>query len=186
MRHTSIVRTFSEPSEVQILLSMRPALWKRIALLMYPLALLALVVGVLLDATDDGKQVWPWIVFGILCLTATWPGIQLLWNVFGEEFLEINTQAIRWRHNYGIVQTTPMVKNFETLRLSYKEDRVLEDISYGYILFFSLDENGFEEQIHETTIPIPKSEVLAFFEALEELFREQELMAFHSEVFLEN
>lgn len=186
MRHTSTLKFDPNAQMIYLLLSMRPALWKRIALALYPLAIVALLVGVCIVGSDESQQTPLWIGFVILCLAILWPGIQLLWNVVGEEFLEISPQAIRWRYNYGIFNTNPVVKNIEIFQASYKYAHACDGIDYGNIQFFCLDENGFKKKLHETTIPIPKTEVLAFFDTLSALFREQNFLDFHAEAFLDN
>lgn len=173
MKNTAIIE--SNGDQVLLVSKMEPAFWKRFALALYPIALLAIGIGVLVEGYTEEPQRWPWILFGLLMLLFIWSGITLAWNVLGEEFFRLSTEAIQWGYNFRFFQTNPKTVPYQNLKTKYVEVRVVEGVKYGCLQFYGRDDNGFDQLICATSIPIPLADIQKFLCLMDEMFLEQEV-----------
>jgi hypothetical protein len=101
------------------------------------------------------------------------------WNLWGEEFVIINTKALTHYKSFGIVQTNKSVIKIEkTLAFVYNKVKVEDETEFGDLHFFDYDENNNPIQIYETNILMTKEiaeEVISKIKLLYELeFYEKE------------
>lgn len=169
MKHTAEVHL--SPNTVRLIVSMRPDAWKKWALGMLICFLIAMPFAVaLLTGTDEsgGEAVMP--VIGVIVLLSFWPGIPLLWNVKGEEWIEVRRIALHTRQNWGFFQTSGKVQQFDDLRLIPKVIRTIDGLDYLTVSFWSTDENGFDKHLFSNVIPMPAPELNSFLAEVGKLF----------------
>ncbi len=173
MKNTAIIE--SNGDQVLLVSKMEPAFWKRFALALYPIALGAILLGIVLEGQTHESQQWPWLALSILILFSFWPGISLAWNVLGEEYFYLSTRAVEWGYNYRVIKTEPKTKPFQVLKTKYVEVRVVDGVAYGCLQFYGRDDNGFDQLICATSIPIPLADIQKFLCLMDEMFLEQEV-----------
>jgi hypothetical protein len=157
-------------SSAYMLCRMVPLL--RVRLMLYLLIVcVTMFLGWMVFGVDEFGKGYKMAVpaFGVACLLAFWPGMQLFWNVHGEEYLEVSPKAIRWGYNYGVFKFHNAPKQFDSLEAHYRKVRTTEEIEYGVIDLFAKDEDGFPMHLHSTTIPIPQADALQFIQLLHEM-----------------
>jgi hypothetical protein len=92
------------------------------------------------------------------------------WNLWGKEFIIVNTKAITYSRSYGIIQTNDTIIKIEkSLAFSYNRVRIDGEKEFGELHFFDYDENNNPRNIFETTILMTKEiaeEVIANIEDL--------------------
>ncbi len=169
MKHTAEVH--SSPNTVRLIVSMRPAAWKRWAFWLLIVFVVGLPFGVaLFTGTDDSGRGAVLPVIGVICMLAFWPGIPLLWNVKGEEWIEVSRTALLVQQNWGFFQTAAKVHQFHDVRLIPKVIRTIEGVDYLTISFWSTDENGFDKHLYSNAIPMPAPELNTFLDKVGKLF----------------
>ncbi len=161
VKHTAEVHL--SPNTVRLIVSMRPAAWKKWALGLLIGFLMALPFAVaLFTGTDESgnRAVVPVIV--VIVMLSFWPGIPLLWNVKGEEWIEVSHSALLVQQNWGFFQTAGKVHQFDDVRLIPKVIRTIEGVDYLTISFWSTDENGFDKHLYSNVIPMhaPRTQYL--------------------------
>lgn len=172
---------------VRLLAAMRPQTWKRIALIMLGLTMIAIPVLVVVFLEGE-KPTTGTVVFalGLDAMIAFWPGYPLLWNVHGEEMVDVSATSLRWRYNYGIFQSGETIVGHRELSCTTSILRSYRGVDYGSISFWGIDPNGFDRLLYETVIPIPMSSIDTFLEYLDGILPQKELPGEEFPVMLPN
>ncbi|RMD95814.1 MAG: hypothetical protein D6816_19805, partial [Bacteroidetes bacterium] len=61
----------------------------------------------------------------------------LLWNLYGNEELIVNTKSISWSYDYGFFKTNLQTVKYDTLGTGYAKVRGDDDEELGRLLFFN-------------------------------------------------
>lgn len=94
------------------------------------------------------------------------------WNLWGKEYIIINTKAITYSRSYGIIKTNDKVIKIEnTLGIAYERIRFFGEKEYGELHFFDYDKNNNPKNIFETTILITKERAEEIIALIKELYR---------------
>ncbi len=169
VKHTAEVHLSA--NTVRLIVSMRPAAWKKWALGMLIGFLMALPFAVaLFTGTDESGSGAVLPVIGVIVMLSFWPGIPLLWNVKGEEWIEVSRSALLVQQNWGFFQTAAKVQQFDDVRLIPKVIRTIEGVDYLTISFWSTDENGFDKHLYSNVIPMPAPQLNTFLDEVGKLF----------------
>ncbi len=95
------------------------------------------------------------------------------WNLWGEEFVRINTKSLSFYRSYGFISTTEKVIKLETLSVSYEKVRFFNNVEHGRLLFFDYDELNNPVEIFQTAVLISKPKIDEILDTLHELFKSQ-------------
>lgn len=95
----------------------------------------------------------------------------LLWNLYGNEELIVNTKSISWSYDYGFFKTNlQTVKHFR-LGTGYEKVRGNDENEVGKLIFYNYrEEDNLPEIIHQTTVLLNKKEIAKFDKEISEVF----------------
>jgi hypothetical protein len=162
---------------VTLVAEMRSRVWKKVALafvVLFWLGLMGLFVANMREAEV------PKFFFGMLIISGMlffWPILPLLWNVFGKEWIEISTKAIRWTYDYGFFQMNGGPKNLNGIALAFKHQRTIGDERVGIVEICSRNAQDFPEFLRASAIPIPEPQAEQFINAVHALWPQVQLAA---------
>jgi len=78
------------------------------------------------------------------------------WNLWGAEFIRINSKSLSYSRSYGVIQTKEKVIEFKALRTSYEKIRYFNDVEHGNLYFYDYDELDNPFEIFRTSVLISK------------------------------
>ncbi|MEO0468169.1 MAG: hypothetical protein AAF206_01010 [Bacteroidota bacterium] len=168
MRNHSIF--WDDQVNLYILSKVGTALWLKILLGMFNVAFLLALIGIL----SSQEHVSPALVLGSILALTIWSftiGRYCLWNIFGEEFITINAEAIQVAYNYGFI-TTNQQKHLEKT-IWYGYDVVRPDPKGAWCriqIDVQSPERKQREVAFESTILIREETAKEIFRQLEQLF----------------
>jgi hypothetical protein len=140
-------------------LSIQPSAIGRVMLTiinLFPWAIY-IYVAAQIPGEEVGQYALPLIIVPLFLVFTI--GRYSAWNLWGKEFITINTKAITYSRSYGVILTKEKVIEIKnTLSLQYERLTKLKGIEYGRLHFFDYDENNNPIEIFETTIMIPKED----------------------------
>ena len=89
----------------------------------------------------------------LLGLIIAFPVRFLIWNMFGKEYLVINTKTISYNYDYGLIRTNLKTIKFNRLGTDFEEGQSKNGMKQGYLVFYNYrEEDNLPEIIHKTTI----------------------------------
>ena len=96
------------------------------------------------------------------------------WNLWGKEFIIVNTKAITYSKSYGIIQTKDTIIKIEkSLGFAYQSVRIDGNKEFGELHFFDYDENNNPKNIFETTILMTKEIAEEVISNIEDLYERE-------------
>ncbi|GAA4466843.1 hypothetical protein GCM10023093_21600 [Nemorincola caseinilytica] len=78
-----------------------------------------------------------------------------LWNLFGREFVIINTKSLSYRRNYGFFTTQLKVLPFKDLHYTIKERGQRSGVDSGTLQFAHHNEQGLSVNLFTTSVVLP-------------------------------
>ena len=137
------------------------------------LILLLLSVLVYLIATLEKEEISS-SIFPIIIITALiilFPLRYLIWNIYGQERLIINTKSISYFYDYGLIKTNLKTINFSQLATEIEFVREFETVEVGRIIFYNYREiDNLPEEIHRTSVLIDLDELKNIVDDIDNLF----------------
>ena len=98
----------------------------------------------------------------------------LLWNLYGNERLIVNSKSISWSYDYGFFKTNLQTVKFNRLGTGYEKIKGDNEEEVGKLIFYNYrEEDNLPEYIHQTTILLNKSEIEKFDEAILSVFENE-------------
>ncbi|MCW3789164.1 hypothetical protein [Plebeiibacterium sediminum] len=142
---------------------------KIILIIMNLIAWSAYIFGMTQVPGEELKSfVIPFIIIFIILVFIV--GRFTCWNLWGEEFVRINTKSLSYSRSYGFISTTEKVIKLNTLSVSYEKVRFFNDVEHGRLLFFDYDELNNPIEIFQTTVLISKPKIDEVLDTLHDLF----------------
>lgn len=93
-----------------------------------------------------------------------------LWNLFGKEYVIINTQSLSFKRNYGILTGKLKVLPYKGLHYTIKETEQHLGIAYGIINFAQHNQRGHSVNLFTTSITLPIKQLSNLVEQISFLF----------------
>lgn len=103
----------------------------------------------------------------IYCMSV---GRLTLWNLFGKEYVIINTKSLSFKRHYGILTGKLKVLPYKGLHYTIKETEKHSGIAYGIINFAQHDLRGQSVNLFTTSITLPVKQLNHLIEQLTFLF----------------
>lgn len=98
----------------------------------------------------------------------------VMWNLFGQEVLIINTKSISYCYEYGIIRTRLKTIKFHRLGIGYEKVRYFDQIEYGKLCFVDYNEDdNLPSQIHETTVLLPHGKIKEIDNKISDIFNRE-------------
>ena len=126
--------------------------------LLTSLAVLAIIGFYIYIASTITKEeistyIFPLLIGGIVILVL--PVRYLLWNLFGQENIIVNTKSISYYRNYGIYSTNLKTKIHDRLTIGFEWTRTFDEIKYGNLIFEKTnEENDLPEHLYTTSVEL--------------------------------
>ena len=96
----------------------------------------------------------------VLLLIVGWPVKYLLWNIYGNEEIVINTKSISWSYDYGFYKTKLHTLKYDRLGTGYERIREVDGVELGRLIFCNYNiEDNLPEHIHNTTVLLDMKEI---------------------------
>ncbi|MHC1774164.1 MAG: hypothetical protein AB9834_02005 [Lentimicrobium sp.] len=133
---------------------------------------LFLYAAISIPGEEMGSFIIPLVIFVLVLVFGL--GRYTSWNLWGSEFLRINTKSLSYSRSYGIIQTTEKVIEFKSLAVSYEKIRFFDGVEHGRLIFFDYDDLDNPFEVFQTTILIPKLEIDEILDMIENLFRPED------------
>lgn len=93
------------------------------------------------------------------------------WNLWGEEFIIINTKVLTHYKSFGIIQTNKtVIKINNTMGYAYSKVKFEDGAELGDIYFYEYDENNNPLLIYETNVLMTKETAEDVINKIENLF----------------
>jgi len=87
----------------------------------------------------------------------------LLWNLYGNEQLIVNTKCISWSYDYGFFKTNLKTIKFDRLGTGYEKVMENDKGEVGKLILYNYSrENNLPQPIHQTTVLLNKDEITEF------------------------
>lgn len=120
-------------------------------------------------------------IFPIIIITAIiilFPLRYLIWNIYGQEVLIINTKSISYFYDYGIYKTNLKTINYSQLATEIEYVREFELIEVGRLIFYIYREiDNLPEEIHRTSVLIDTNKLKEIVEDIDNLFKNELLFS---------
>lgn len=95
----------------------------------------------------------------------------LLWNLYGNEELIVNTKSISWSYYYGFFKTNLETVKYDRLGTGYEKVRGENEEEVGRLIFYNFrEEDNLPELIHQTTVLLNKDEIKEFDNKISDIF----------------
>lgn len=95
----------------------------------------------------------------------------LLWNLYGNEELIVNTKTISWSYDYGFFKTNLQTVKYNRLGTGFEKVRENNKEELGKLIFYNYrEEDNLPEFIHQTTILLNKEEIEKFDKEISDVF----------------
>ncbi len=92
------------------------------------------------------------------------------WNFFGKENIIVNTKVISYNYDYGFFQTKLKTVKINKLATGIENERIIDDVEYGKVVFIGYDSNGLPTNIFETTILLSKADLKEIDTMIRQIF----------------
>ncbi|MBP6399138.1 MAG: hypothetical protein KBF57_10910 [Saprospiraceae bacterium] len=107
----------------------------------------------------------------ILVFMIGMPSKYLLWNLYGQEFLIVNTTSVSWSYNYGIIRTNVNTEIYNRLGIGYEKVITIDNIEMGRLIFYNYrQEDNLPEIIHQTTALLSSSDIKKLSDSIQDIF----------------
>lgn len=107
----------------------------------------------------------------ILVFMIGMPSKYLLWNLYGQEFLIVNTKSVSWSYNYGIIRTNVNTEIYNRLGIGYEKVITIDNIEMGRLIFYNYrQEDNLPEIIHQTTALLSSSDIKKLSDSIQDIF----------------
>lgn len=93
-----------------------------------------------------------------------------LWNLFGKEYVIINTKSLSFKRSYGVLAGKLKVLPYKGLHYTIKETEKHFDIAYGIINFAQHNSLGHSVNLFTTSITLPLKQLNYLVEQITFLF----------------
>lgn len=170
MKHEAEI-TSVDGVNVYIRLKVKAKLAGKISMSIIMLLLLGLLglVFANIDPSAVGKALVP--AFILILIIIVGPARYLLWNLYGEERILINTKVICWQYSYGIFDTHRKQVEFKLLGSGFNTCNMFDGTEHGTLVFFDYNAKTRTPQtVFETTIFLPKNKLIEIDEAISQIF----------------
>ncbi len=95
----------------------------------------------------------------------------LLWNLFGNEVLIVNTKSISWSYDYGFFKTNLKTVKYHRLGTAYDKVRGEKEEEVGRLTFYNFrEEDNLLEFIHQTTILLSREDIQNIDRQISDIF----------------
>lgn len=96
------------------------------------------------------------------------------WNLWGKEYLVINTKSITYMRSYGLIETKNKTIRIEKkLFAGFKKIKVFQQTEYGILEFWDYDQNDYPRIIFETAILMTKASAEDVISLIVELYNHE-------------
>lgn len=144
----------------------------RIAVTVLILLISFILIGAIKESKDISTEAGIFAIIGIFFFLY-FPVKYLLWNLYGEEELIINTKSISYSYDYGWFKTKMETIEFVTLGVSLDEMRLDGKEYLGQLYFTAYDKNTqVPEVIHSTTVFLDMHQILELQLGISSLFEQ--------------
>ncbi len=133
---------------------------------------LFLFAAISIPGEEIGSFIIPLVIFVLILVFGL--GRYTTWNLWGSEFVRINTKSLSYSRSYGIIQTTEKVIEIKSLAVSYEKIRFFGDVEHGRLIFFDYDDLDNPFEVFQTTILISKIKIDEFLAMIENLYRPED------------
>jgi hypothetical protein len=117
------------------------------------LVVLYISLLILIDFTEMGKASIPIILIPTIFLFIL--SRYLLWNIYGEERIIINSKTLTYFYGYGFFMTNPSTISHNKLGLGFRITDNIDAENFGRMTFVSYSlATNLPENIHETAVEI--------------------------------
>jgi len=143
----------------------------KILLSIFILALIILLIYIssTLSLKDEPESVLGVFIFGIFIFFI--PFHYLLWNLYGKEYLIINTKSLSYNRDYGIYKTNLKTKYHKRLGLGFELIRTFENVEYGNLIFNTYNkESDLPELVYSTSINLELKKINEIENEIEKLY----------------
>lgn len=134
--------------------------------------LLFLTAAINIPGEEIGSFIIPLVIFFLVLVFGL--GRYTSWNLWGSEFIRINTKSLSYSRSYGIIQTTEKVVEIKSLRVSYEKIRFFGDVEHGRLIFFDYDDLDNPFEVFQTTILISKFKIDELLTLVEKLYNSED------------
>lgn len=133
---------------------------------------LFLLTAISIPGEEMGSFIIPLVIFVLLLVFGL--GRYTSWNLWGSEFLRMNTKSLSYSRSYGIIQTTEKVIEIKSLAVSYEKIRFFDDVEHGRLIFFDYDDLDNPFEVFQTTILISKFKIDEILDMIEHIYRPED------------
>jgi len=120
------------------------------------------------DFKEMGKASIPIIL--IPCFFLYFLSKYLLWNIYGQEHIVVNSKTVTYYYNYGFFRTPLKTVFHNRLGISYRITDRFEDENFGRMLFVNYNQDtNLPEALHETAVEINEKTATEIEKILEKL-----------------
>ena len=163
----------SDEINVYATLRVRSKFIGKLVLSILVFGLIVFYVFLALNVNNENAQILVFflLVFGFIIF---FPIKYLLWNLYGNEILIVNTKSISYSYYYGLFKTNLKTINHERLGLSFEFVKLEDKIEKGKLNFYNYNNsNNLPVLIHQTTVLINKKEIELLELAIQKLFKSE-------------
>lgn len=160
----------SDGINVFITSTIHPESWVKFFLTSLNLALLIFCIWIMsnIGEEDIGKMLLPLLFMIVIFIFLPWR--YWFWNMFGKEYIIINTKTITHYYDFGIIQTSPKTVHHFQLSITNEFVKTISDEEYGKIHFISHDSNtDLPEQVFQTSVLMSKKNILKICDKVAEI-----------------
>lgn len=129
-------------------------------------------IGLFVFIPNEDSGEYFLLLIAALILFLFFPMKYLLWNLYGEEEIIINTKSISYSYSYGFIKTNLQTIKFNILGTGYEPIRISADNNeLGKLNFYdySVDTN-LPFLIFQTSVLIPKEKLFEIDQMINEVF----------------
>jgi hypothetical protein len=124
----------------------------------------------------NAEEVGPSIlgIFLIAIFSVGIPAKFLFWNLFGKEYLIVNTKSISYHYDYGIFRTKLKTIKYHRLGTGFEKHKTHDNITKGYLVFYNYNaDNDIPEIIHQTTVLVEDDKVRLLDYEIDKVFENE-------------
>jgi apolipoprotein N-acyltransferase len=113
---------------------------------------------------EDSNIMIPILLAGVIFFSLKY----LLWNIYGEEVVVINSKSLSYSYNYGVVKTSIKSIQSKSIRISYEITHSIDEQLFGHLVFRGNNpDNNLPYILHETAINIEEKVLQDTIEKIE-------------------
>lgn len=122
-------------------------------------------LATIIPVQKESGLIIPLIIFLLFLIFGL--GRYTAWNLWGQEYIRINTKSINYFRSYGIISTNEKKIKIKRPGLSYEKFKTFDDIEYGKLYFYDYDEDNNPILVFETTILIQKEDAITIIKEID-------------------